>query len=324
MTRVLTILATAFLICAMGLSLPMLAEAWPEYPVKIVVPYVAGGGSDTVARVLVQELSEIFSQRFYIENKPGAGGMIGASDVAKAKPDGYTLLVGSPSEVALAPNWFKSMTYDPITDLVPISLVAWTPLLIVANQTFPASTPEQLVGLIKAREIDFSHSGVGSAHHLTGMYLNKLVSGHLLPIVYRGMAQALADTLSGQVALSISGLPPALPFLRSGHLKAIAVTSKRRSPFLPGVPALAETKGLEEFDTVSWYGLLAPKGMPAVLVEKLHLAVVQALKKDKVREILESQAAEPVGNTPDEFSRFIRAEATKYAKIIEVTGLKAE
>jgi len=277
-----------------------------------------------VARVLAVKVGDALGQRFVVENRPGASGMIGAAAVAKAEPDGYTLLVGSPAEIALNQHVTKDMTYDPLKDLTPVTLLAWTPLIIAAHPSFEASTPAELIALAKSRAVDFSTPGIGSSHHLTGEYINKLQGTRLVHVPYRGAAPAITDAVGGQVKLTISGMPPVVPFLQSNQLKAIAVTSKQRSPSFPNIPAMAEIPGFAQFDFTNWFGLLAPAGTPPAVLEKLHAAVVDALKDAKVREILVAQAAEPVGNTPQEFSAFIRAESEKYGKVAELAGLKVK
>jgi tripartite-type tricarboxylate transporter receptor subunit TctC len=299
-----------------------LAQQWPERPVHLIVPYAAGGGTDTVARVLALKLSNSLGQQFIVENRAGASGMIGAAVVAKATPDGYTLLVASPAEIALNQNLFKDMTYDPLKDLTPVTLLAWTPLIIAANPKLPASTPQELIALAKKEQVLFSTPGIGSSHHLTGEYINYLQHTKLVHVPYRGAAPAITDTLSGQVMLTIAGMPPVVAHLKSGGLKAIAVTSKKRSPQFPDVPAMSEIKGFEDFDFTNWFGLLAPAGTPSAILAKLQKASVDALKDEQVKSILASQAAVAVGDTPAEFHDFILAEAAKYKKIVEVTHLQ--
>lgn len=309
------------LLCIGG---PALATQWPERTVHLIVPYAAGGGTDTVARVLAQKLSTTLGQQFVVENRPGASGMIGATYVAKASPDGYTLLVGSPAEIALNQNLFKNMTYDPLKDLIPITLLAWTPLVLAAHPSLPASTLQELVALAKREPIDFSTPGIGSSHHLTGEYIMHLQQAKLVHVPYRGAAPAISDAVSGHVKLTIAGMPPAVPFLKANNLKAIAVTSKKRSPQFPDIPAMSETKGFEDFDFTNWFGLLAPTGTPDAVLERLHKASVAALKDEKVRQVLNNQAAEAVGDTPAEFGAFIKAEAAKYAKIVADTNLQVK
>jgi len=300
------------------------AEDWPARPVHLIVPYAAGGGTDTVARVLAQRLSTALGQSFVVENKPGASGMIGAAFVAKAAPDGYTLLVASPAEIALNQNLFTTMTYDPLKDFAPVTLLAWTPLVLAAHPDFPASTPQELVALAKKEQVDFSTPGIGSSHHLTGEYMNYVAHTKFTHVPYRGAAPAVTDAVSGQVKFTISGMPPVVPFLKAGKLKAIAVTSRNRFPLFPDVPAMSEVKGFEDFDFTNWFGLLAPEGTPKPILEKLHKASAEALKDEQVRKILESQAAVAVGNTPEEFRKFILDEAARYKKIVDITHVKIQ
>jgi tripartite-type tricarboxylate transporter receptor subunit TctC len=298
------------------------AEDWPRRPVRLIVPYAAGGGTDIVARVLAQKLGQRLGQTFIVENKPGASGMIGAQAVAKSAADGQTFLVASPAEVALNQNLFKDMTYDPLVDFSPITLLAWTPLVLAAHPGLEASTPAELIALARKGPLNFSSPGIGSSHHLAGEYLNKVESLQLVHVPYRGAAPAVLDAVGGQVKLTISGMPPVVPFLQAEKLKAIAVTSRQRSPTFPDIPALAEIKGLEGFDFTNWFGLLARAGTPQEVLDKLAAASIDALKDPEVRATLKTQAAEPVGNTPAEFRDFIRAESVKYAKIVEVTGVR--
>jgi tripartite-type tricarboxylate transporter receptor subunit TctC len=312
-------------LCAMvSAAVEARADNWPERPVRVIVPFPAGGGTDSVARVVAQKLGDSLGQRFVVENRPGASGMIGAAAVAKAEPDGYTLLVGSPAEIALNQHVSKEMTYDPLKDLLPVTLLAWTPLVLAAHPSFEASTPAELVALARSRPVDFSTPGIGSSHQLTGEYINKLAGTKLIHVPYRGAAPAVTDAVGGQVKLTISGMPPVVPHLQAHSLKAIAVTSKQRASSFPNIPALAETKGFEDVDFTNWFGLLVPAGTPQPVIDKLAKAATEALKDPKVRDILQTQAAEPVGNTPQEFSAFIRAEAEKYGKVAELTGLKVK
>lgn len=300
------------------------AEDWPDRPVHVVVPYAAGGGTDLVARVLSIKLGEAFGQNFIVENKTGASGMIGAQFVAKGPADGYALLVASPAEIALNQNLFADMTYDPLKDLMPITLLAWTPLVLAAHPTFPANNAAELVKLATSQSVDFSSPGTGSSHHLAGEYINTLAGTKLVHIPYRGAAPAVSDAVSGHVKLTISGMPPVVPFLKFGNLKAIAVTSAKRSPAFPNVPALSETKGFEGFDFTNWFGLLARTGTPQAILDKVAKVAIEALKDAKVREVLETQAAVPVGNTPEQFRDFIHEELVKYKKIVQLTGVKVK
>ena len=301
------------------------AQDWPQRPVRLVVPYSAGGGTDTVARVLAQKLGDAFGQRSSWRTRPGASGMIGAQTVAKGEADGYTFLVASPAEIALNQNLFKDMAYDPLKDLTPVTLLAWTPLVLAAHPTFGASNPAELVKLARAQPIDFSSPGTGSAHHLTGEYVNKLQSTQLVHVPYRGAAPAVSDAVGGQVKLTISGMPPVVQFLQAGKLKAIAVTSKRRSPTFPNIPAMAETAGVRgrRLHQLVRSARRAPARRNPFWTSWRRPRSLLA-RTPQVRDILNDQAAEPVGNTPAEFRDFIRAESAKYAKIVELTGIKVK
>jgi len=312
-----------------GLSLlfgPATASAgeWPQRPVRLIVPYPAGGGVDLVARALAQKLGDAFGQRFVVENKTGAAGMIGAQVVAKGEADGETFLIASSAEIALDQNLYPNMSYDPLIDLTPVTLLAWTPLVLAAHPTLEAADAAELVRLARSRPVNFAHPGIGSAHHLTGEYINRVQGTQLMPVPYRGAAPAVADTVAGQVKLTISGMPPTVQFLQAGTLKALAVTSRQRSPALPTIPALAETAGFEDFDFTNWFGLLARTGTPQPILDRLAKATLAALQEPQLREVLKTQAAEVVGNTPAEFRDFIRAESAKYARIIQLTGVKVK
>jgi tripartite-type tricarboxylate transporter receptor subunit TctC len=318
--HILRVLSLCLLLSLLGAP-ETLAQKWPERPVRLVVPYPAGGGTDTVARVIAQKLGDKLGQRFVVENRSGASGSVGAQAVAKSEPDGYTLLVGSPAEVALNPNLFKDLAYDPLIDLTPVTLLAWTPLILAAHPSFEASNATELIGLARKRQVDYSSPGIGSSHHLTGELINKLHGTKLVHVPYRGANPAVADAVGGQVKLTISGMPPVVGFLQSHALKAIAVASRQRSPRFPDIPPLAETPGFEEFDFTNWFGLLGRAGTPPAVLEQLYKTSTEALHDAQVREILITQAAEPVGNTPEEFRDFIRAEAAKYAKVVQLTGV---
>jgi tripartite-type tricarboxylate transporter receptor subunit TctC len=233
----------------------------------------------------------------------------------------YTLLVGSPAEVALNPNLFKDLPFDPLNDLVPVTLLAWTPLILAAHPSFTASNATELVALARRDQVDYSSPGIGSSQHLTGEMINKLQGTRLVHVPYRGAGPAVADAVGGQVKLTVSGMPPVVGFLQSHALKAIAVASRQRSPRFPDIPALAETPGFEEFDFTNWFGLLARSGTSPAILEQLYKNSTQALEDGQVREILTGQAAEPVGNTPEQFRDFIRTEAAKYAKVVQLTGV---
>lgn len=308
-------------------SLTARAQSWPEKPVKIIVPYSAGGGTDILARVMADRLGDALGQRFLVENRPGAGGMIGAEAVAKSPPDGHTLLVSSPAEIAINQHVYKKMSYDPLKDLAPITLIARTPLIITAHPDLKITSPSELVALLKAKPGRFNYSspGLGSAQHLAGEFFKKSAGVDMKHVAYRGAAPAVQDVVAGTVPLTISGVPPVLELIKSDKLRAIAVTSAKRSPVLPRVSALAELgQGFADFDLTNWFGLLVPAEVSEEIRRKLHQAAVKALADSTVRERIAEQGAEGVGNTPAEFAAFIGAESERYGRIAKVTGVRVD
>jgi tripartite-type tricarboxylate transporter receptor subunit TctC len=316
---------------ASALSAPMVssafAQSWPERPVTIVVPFAAGGGTDTIARVLADRLSDAFGQRFIVENRTGGGGMIGAGAVAKSASDGYTLLVASPAEIAINPHVFPRMPYDPQKDLAPISLLAITPLIIAAHPSLNISSPQQLIEVLKASpgKLSYSTPGVGSGHHLVGEFLKKIAGVEMVHIAYRGAGPAVQDAVGGQVPLTISGMPPVVGQIKGGTLKAVAVTSSKRSPLFPDVMALAELgPDYALLDVTNWFGLFAPASLPQDITVRLHAATLKALQDTTVRQRIAEQGAEAVGNSPQDFSAFIQAESEKYARMASITNVKVQ
>ena len=292
-----------------------LAQNWPERPVRIIVPFAAGGGTDAIARVMAKKFSDALGQQFFVENRPGASGLVGTQAAAKADPDGYTLLI---SDANIASN----RNLDALADLTPVTQLAWTPLVLAAHPSLQCTTLAELLQLAQTRPVDYSTPGIGSPHHLTGEYINKVQSTKLTHVPYRGAGPAVTDAVGGQVNLTISGMPPVVPFLQSGGLKAIAVTSKRRSPTFAAIPSMAETKGFEEFDITNWYGLFARSAVSSIVLERLQKASAEALKDPQVRKIFTTQAAEPVGSTRSEFGDFFRGEVDKYSKLAGSIELK--
>jgi tripartite-type tricarboxylate transporter receptor subunit TctC len=303
------------------------AQAWPDRPVKIIVPYAAGGGTDVVARVLADRLSDALGQRFIVENRPGAGGMIGAETVTRSTADGYSLLVSSPAEIAINQHVYKKISYDPLKDLAPITLLAWTPLVITAHPDLKVTSPSELIALLKARggQLAYSSPGIGSAQHLAGELLKKTAGVDMKHVAYRGAAPAVQDAVAGHVPITISGMPPVVELIKSGKLRAVAVTSAKRPKVLPDTAALAELgQDFANLDITNWFGFFAPAGIPDDIRQKLHQAAVKALGDPTVRQRIADQGAEAVGNTPVEFMAFIAAESAKYAQIAKLSGVRAE
>ncbi len=316
-------------------ALPFAARAqsaWPTKPVRIVVPFAASGTTDILARALAPELQRVFGQPFVVDNKPGAGGNTGATEVSKSAPDGYTLLMGTVGTHAINPALYPKMPYDHVKDFAPVTLVAGVPNVLVIN---PATAQRlgvtDVPGFVKALKanpgrLNMASSGNGTSIHLSGELFKSLTGTFMVHLPYRGSGPALIDLMGGQVDVMFDNLPSALPHIRSGKLKALAVTSATRSAALPEVPTVAES-GLAELKTYeasSWFGLLAPAGTPADVVSRVQAETAKALGTPALKERLLSQGAIPSGMTPAEFVKFIDAETKKWAGVVKASGAKVD
>ena len=301
------------------------AEAYPAKPVRFVVAFPPGGGTDIIARSIAQKLTERLAQQVVVDNRPGAGGNIGTDIVAKSAPDGHTLLMGSAGPLAINASLFGKMPFDPIRDLAPVTLAASTPNVLVVHPSLRAATIEELIALAKARpgEINFASSGHGTPAHLAGELFNSMARVKMVHVPYKGAAPALADLLGGQVQLMFSTMPPALPHVKDGRLRALAVTSAKRSPAMPELPTVDEI-ALPGFEANTWHGVVAPAGTPTAIIARLNREIVSILHLPEVVERLSAQGAEPVGSTPEEFAAYIRSETVKWAKVVRESGAKAE
>jgi tripartite-type tricarboxylate transporter receptor subunit TctC len=309
------------LVCA-GAS----AQSYPSRPIRLVVPYPPGGPLDIMARAIGQKLTEAWSQPVVVDNRAGAGGNIGADLVAKSPADGYTLLMGAVATHAINPTLYGKIPYDPVKDFAPVALVAQVPNILVVNPSVPAKSVRELIELARARPgyLNFGSGSTGSTGHLAGELFKTMAGVEMVHIPYKGGAPAMADLLAGQVQLMFDNLANALPNVRAGRLRALAVTTLARSPAMPDLPTIAES-GLPGFDLTTWFGLMVPAGTPPEIVVKLNAEIVRALNAKDMRERLEKMGAEPpANNTPEHFAAFIRAEAAKYAKVVKDSGAKVE
>ncbi len=304
---------------------PVLAQAYPGKPVRIVVPYSGGGGTDIVARAVGQRLADAWGQPVIVDNRAGASGMIGAEAVARAPADGTMLLMATPPEVAVNHHLFSKVGYNPERDFAPITLVAVTPLVIAAYPGVPARNIQELVALAKAKPgtLGFATPGTGSTQHLSGEMLMAAAGIQLVHIPYKGAGQSIPDVIGGQVPLGIYGLLTISQHAKAGRMRVLAVTTLKRSSAAPELPTLAES-GFPGFDTSLWFGLLAPAATPKDIIGKIHSDTVRALKLPDVQERIASQGADIVGSSPDEFAAFIAAESAKYARIIKRAGVKLD
>jgi tripartite-type tricarboxylate transporter receptor subunit TctC len=311
---------------AMALSLvPAVAcaQAWPSKPVKIVVPFAAGGATDVVARLLAQKLTESWGQTVVVENRAGAGGNIGADVVAKSPADGYTLLMTSGSIVTANPYIYKSMPFDPAKDLVPITNVATGPQVIVVNPNVPAKDLRELIGLAKASpgKVNFGSAGVGTQTHLAAENFLYSAGVDMTHVPYKGESAAITDLMGGQIQLATPNLGAAINLIKEGKLRALAVTSRERSAQLPDVPAAAEV--LPGFENAGWFGLMAPAGTPPDVIEKIYRDSARVLLSEEFRGKLNQQGMMPVANSPADFGAAIRDESARWAKVVQQRGLKA-
>jgi tripartite-type tricarboxylate transporter receptor subunit TctC len=301
------------------------ADAYPARPVRFVVAFPPGGGTDIIARSIAQKLAERFAQQVVVDNRPGAGGNIGTDIVAKAAPDGYTMLMGSAGPLAINASLFGKMPFDPIKDLAPVTLAASTPNVLVVHPSLRATSVTELIALAKAKpgEINFASSGHGTPAHLAGELFNSMAGVKLVHVPYKGAAPALADLLGGQVQLMFSTMPPALPHVKDGKLRALAVTSSKRSPAKPDLPTVDEA-ALHGFEANTWHGVVVPAGTPAAIVARLNREIVAILHMPEIVERLSGQGAEALGSTPEEFAAYIRSETLKWARVVRDSGAKAE
>jgi len=300
------------------------AQDYPNRPVRVVVPFSPGGAVDGPMRMIAQELGKRWNQQVVIDNKPGAGATIGTEMVAKAPPDGYTLLLASQTN-AISASLYPKLSNDPIEDFAPISLIGREPGVLVVNPALPVKSFQEFVTYVKARpgQVDYASSGNGSGQHLFMAMLASMTGMKLSHVPYRGSGQATADLLGGQVMASIPGTAGMVGHIKGGKLRPLAVTGSKRSPQLPDVPTIAES-GVPGYEAYVWMGLMAPKGTPAAVVDRINRDVLEVLQTNEVRGYMSTSGIEIVGSTPAEFGAFFRAERDQWAKVVRETGAKAE
>jgi tripartite-type tricarboxylate transporter receptor subunit TctC len=309
------------LACAAGTAT---AQPYPGKPVRMVVPFPAGGGIDTVARVLTPKLSDQLGQPFVVDNRAGASGTIGTEAVAKAAPDGYTLLATFSSHAQNALLYSK-LGYDTIKDFAPITQIATVPIILVANPALPVKTVKELIALARRRpgEIFYASIGNGTPPHLSAELFDTMAGVKMTHVAYKGAAPSMIALLSGETQLTFTTVLVALPQVKAGRLRALGVASLKRSAVMPEVPTIDEA-GLRGYESTAWYGLLAPAKTPAAIIEQLHRETVKTLQLAEIRDSFKNQGAETVGNTPDQFAAIIRDEIEKWRKVVQALGIKAD
>jgi len=321
----------AAIVCGAALAVWAVAraEAFPEKPLRFIVGFTPGGPSDIIARALGQKLSEAWTQQVVIENRPGAGGNIAAEAAAKSAPDGYTWLLGNNSILATNPSLYTRLAYDPVRDFAPVALVAIQPNILVVNPAVPATTVRELIALAKAKpgQLNYASSGAGAAAHLAAELFKAMAGVDMVHVPYKGAQPALTDVIAGQAQLMFATSASAIPYIKAGRLRALAVTTSRRSGSVPDLPTVSEAgaeSGLRGFEAVTWHGVVVPRATPAPLVERLNADILRALAARDLRERLESLGAELASGSPRDFADYIAREIPKWAKVVKDSGARAE
>ncbi len=317
-------LAAAFVVGTLGAGVAA-AQNYPVKPVRILIGLSPGGATDVITRIVAQRLTELWGQTVIVDNRPGATGMIAGELLTKAVPDGYTLMTGFQSGLAVAPALYGKAPYDTLKDFAPITLIGSTPLLMIVHPSFPPRTFREFVALAKksGSTLTYGSGGIGSTPHMTGELLNALLGIRMNHVPYKGEGPAIADTVGGQIPIMFGNLPVALPHVQNGRLRALANTSVARSPLVPEVPTIAES-GFKDFAIATWYGFLGPAGMPPDLVRRIQQDVAKVLNQPETRERLVAMGVDISANTPEQFAALLRAEIPRYAKVIKDANIKAE
>lgn len=300
------------------------ADAWPSKPVTLVVPFAAGGTTDILARVVGQKIGEALHQTVVIDNRPGAGGNLGAASVARSAPDGYTFFMSTVAH-AMAPGIYKSLSYDFIKDFDAIGMVASTPNVLLVNPAIPVKTVQELIAYIKAHpgKVNYGSAGIGSTEHLSGEMFRSMSGTEISHIPYKGGAPMMTDLMGGQIQMAIETSPSASPHVRSGKVKALAVTTAKRSAAYPGVPTLDES-GLKGYEVTTWYAIVAPKGTPSAIEKRVHAELAKAVKLPEIQKRFEEQGVTAGDMTAEQLTAFIRTETTKWVKVAKDSGASAE
>jgi tripartite-type tricarboxylate transporter receptor subunit TctC len=300
------------------------AQTWPSRPVRIIVPFPTGGSADTLARLMGQKISEPLGQAVIVENKPGAGGNIGTDAVAKATADGYTFLL-TPSSFASQPSLYANLTWDPVKDFTPVSLIASQPHMLVVNPSLPAQSVQELIALAKAKpgQLSYASGGVGATNHLTGELFKRLTGTDIVHVPYRGNPLAVVDVINGQVAMMFDFMITGLPHVKDGRLRALAVTGAHRSPQVPDLPTVIEA-GFPGAEASAWFAVMAPAGTSATIIRRLNTELNLALQQPDVLARLDQLGAEPMGGPPEAAAALLRSEIPKWAEVIKAANIRVE
>ncbi len=324
MRPMLKAMCAAVALLALGRAAGLFAQGYPERPVRLIIPLAAGGSADIVGRLLAQKLGEKFGQQFVVDNRPGAAGIIGAEIAARAPRDGYTLLLAG-SSFAIAPSLHRELPYDPLKDFAAITMPATAPGLLVVHPALPVRTVRDLIGLARAKpgQLNFGSPGNGTSPHFAGALFNMMAGIEMVHVPYKGAAMVMTDLIAGQIQVSFAGMPSAIAQVKSGRLRGIAVTGAKRSAAMPDLPTVAEA-GLPGFESGAWQGIFAPAGTPAAIIGRLNREIARVVHLPEVVTQLARDGAEPVGNTPEEFSRWLPGELAKWARVAKAARMRLE
>jgi tripartite-type tricarboxylate transporter receptor subunit TctC len=316
------VLAAALFAC--GVSFAQAPDPYPVKPIRFILPFPPGGGTDILGRLIAERLAASLGQPVLIENRGGAGGNVGAEAAAKSAPDGYTIVLAAPS-LAISPSLYSKLNYDPVRDFTPVSLVANVPNVMITQPSIPAHSLREFIALAKSKPngMNFGSGGSGTSNHLAGELFNIVAGTALVHVPYKGVNLAMNDVLSGRIELVVIGIPAAAPHLRAGKLRALALIAPRRSAALPDVPTIAEA-GLPDFEVTTWYGVLAPAATPRPIIALLNAELVKIMHGAEMQERLAALATEPKTSTPEEFSAYIKQEIAKWGEVVRKAGLKAD
>jgi tripartite-type tricarboxylate transporter receptor subunit TctC len=298
------------------------AQSYPSKPIRVIVGQAPGGATDIVSRALAQKLTDGLGQTVVIDNRSGAAGSIGSAIAASAPPDGYTALIIS-STYTINPSLYKKLPFDPVRDLQPVTLIASSPFLLMVHPSIAAKTPRELIALAKTRKLTFASGGIGSSGHLATELFSSMAGIELTHVPYKGAGPALIDTLGGQVNVIMSSIVSGMPYAKAGRLRALAITTRTRSPALPELPTISES-ALPGYDFSSWYGLMVPAGTPQPVIGRLHDETVKALKLPDLQQRLASEGCDAVGSTPEQLAAYIKTEMARWAKVVKASGMQAE
>ncbi|GAB2886815.1 tripartite tricarboxylate transporter substrate binding protein [Paralcaligenes sp. KSB-10] len=313
-----------FTALVLGPFSPSFADQYPSRPIRLIAPYAPGGGVDIMARLVAQYLSQTIGQSVVVENRPGAGGVAGTEAVVNSAADGYTLILASSSPIVVAPYLMKKLSYDPLKDLAPITLIANIPAILLVKPSSKINTIQQLIAMAKAEpgKLTFSSSGIGGTAHLAAQMLKIMAGVNMLHVPYKGTGPAILAVMSGEVTMTFSDVISGMPYVKSGQLKAVAITTPERSPELPKLPSIADV--LPGYSATVWYGVFAPAKTPKPIIDILNKALVKAVHSPGMTKTLNNEGVTPIGDTPAEFAQFVRADGARWSKIIRESGMKPE